>query len=77
MGFTTRDHDVDGSESGNCAVWLYSGWWFNACHRANLNGRYKNQLDAVDGQRDQGIQWTTWKGFNYSLMKTEMKFRPM
>ncbi|XP_033643208.1 fibrinogen C domain-containing protein 1-like [Asterias rubens] len=75
-GFTTKDHDVDGATgAGNCAVWLYSGWWFNFCHRANLNGRYKNQLDAVGAQRDQGIQWTDWKGFEYSLKKAEMKFR--
>ncbi|XP_022094717.1 fibrinogen-like protein 1 [Acanthaster planci] len=78
MGFTTRDHDVDRSIAGNCGEWLYSGWWFNLCHRANLNGRYMNALDATTGFRaDQGIQWLSWKGNRYSLMKSEMKFRPM
>ncbi|XP_038063528.1 angiopoietin-related protein 7-like [Patiria miniata] len=75
-GFTTRDHDVDGAGSGNCAVWLYSGWWFDLCHRANLNGRYKNELDATEGmEQDQGIQWMAWKGNRYSLSRSEMKLR--
>ena len=75
MGFTTIDHDVDEATGGNCAEWLHGGWWYNYCHRANLNGRYR-EIDAVDGERDQGIQWVAWKGFNYSLKKVEMKFKP-
>ncbi|XP_062597081.1 ficolin-1-like [Saccostrea cucullata] len=39
MKFTTKDWDND-MYSGSCAINNHGGWWFRACHPANLNGQY-------------------------------------
>lgn len=39
MGFSTLDRDNDAS-STHCAVHYTGGWWYQHCHRADLNGRY-------------------------------------
>ncbi|XP_019637151.1 PREDICTED: ficolin-2-like [Branchiostoma belcheri] len=59
--FSTKDRDNDGS----CAQLHKGAWWYNSCYRSNLNGLY---LD--------GVNWRHWKGYNYSLKRTEMKLRP-
>ncbi|KAJ8386941.1 hypothetical protein AAFF_G00165380 [Aldrovandia affinis] len=38
--FTTPDKDNDMYPSGNCGAYYSSGWWFDACMSANLNGKY-------------------------------------
>ncbi|KAG7281878.1 hypothetical protein CRUP_031127 [Coryphaenoides rupestris] len=38
--FTTPDRDHDRYPSGNCGVYYSSGWWFDSCLAANLNGKY-------------------------------------
>ncbi|XP_070406503.1 uncharacterized protein [Nothobranchius furzeri] len=55
--FTTPDRDHDRYPSGNCGAYYSSGWWFDACMAANLNGRYYN--GKYRGVRD-GIFWGTW-----------------
>lgn len=55
--FTTPDRDNDRYPSGNCGAYYSSGWWFDACMAANLNGRY--YLGKYTGVRD-GIFWGTW-----------------
>ncbi|KAK2842137.1 hypothetical protein Q5P01_012337 [Channa striata] len=55
--FTTPDRDHDRYPSGNCGAYYSSGWWFDACMAANLNGRY--YVDKYKGIRD-GIFWGTW-----------------
>ncbi|XP_065083729.1 ficolin-1-like [Ochlerotatus camptorhynchus] len=41
MQFSTPDSDNDlDSTEPSCAEYYTSGWWFNACHEANLNGVY-------------------------------------
>ena len=69
--FTTqdRDNDVHGSNI-NCAVKYTGAWWYNYCHCANLNGLYQG------GDHAQGVIWSSWRGFEYSLKITEMKVRP-
>ena len=70
--FSTFDIDNDAYLS-NCAEEFKGGWWYNACHRSNLNGLY------LRGQHDShadGVNWLTWRGYNYSLKFTEMKIRP-
>ncbi|KAF0041239.1 hypothetical protein F2P81_007137 [Scophthalmus maximus] len=47
--FTTPDRDNDRYPSGNCGAYYSSGWWFDACMAANLNGRY--YLGKYTGQR--------------------------
>ena len=76
MQFTTYDraHDLLGSGGLNCAEQWKGGWWYQACHTANLNGLY------LYGQQDilyaEGMVWLSWKGYSFSLKKTEMKIRP-
>ncbi|XP_056311585.1 fibrinogen-like 2a [Danio aesculapii] len=55
--FTTPDKDNDRYPSGNCGAYYGSGWWFDACMSANLNGKYYKT--KYKGKRD-GIFWGTW-----------------
>nr|XP_020469625.1 SH3 domain-containing protein C23A1.17-like [Monopterus albus] len=55
--FTTPDRDHDRYPSGNCGAYYSSGWWFDACLAANLNGRY--YVEKYKGIRN-GIFWGTW-----------------
>ena len=73
MAFTTLQHDNDLESTLNCAVAYKGGWWYRACHGVNINGRYEG------GNTDSyatGVVWNSFKGFYYSLKKTEMKIRP-
>ncbi|KAJ8382049.1 hypothetical protein SKAU_G00028270 [Synaphobranchus kaupii] len=55
--FTTPDKDNDKYPSGNCGAYYSSGWWFDACMSANLNGKYyKGKYKGVRN----GIFWGTW-----------------
>lgn len=59
--FTTPDRDNDRYPSGNCGAYYSSGWWFDACLSANLNGKYYHK--KYKGVRD-GIFWGTWHGIS-------------
>lgn len=72
MAFSTRDVDRD-TWVNNCAASYKGGWWYAACHRANLNGYY--YLGSHTSYAD-GVNWYPWKGYYYSLRKAEMKIRP-
>ncbi|XP_072115469.1 tenascin-X-like isoform X4 [Mobula birostris] len=67
--FTTVDEDNDNALT-NCAVSYRGGWWYQNCHRVNLNGEYGNNKDH------QGVNWFGWKGFEFSIPFAEMKMRP-
>ena len=69
MKFTTKDDDNDQYSGGNCAKEFKSGWWYKNCFHSNLNGPYG------DDRNSKGINWQTWKGWEYSLPFTEMKIR--
>jgi ficolin len=73
MMFSTKDRDNDMNPANHCAKDFAGAWWYNACHRSNLNGYYHVGRHDPHGT---GINWYTWKGQHYSLKKTEMKFRP-
>uniref|UniRef100_A0A8C8RGV2 Fibrinogen C-terminal domain-containing protein n=1 Tax=Pelusios castaneus TaxID=367368 RepID=A0A8C8RGV2_9SAUR len=73
MSFTTRDRDND-QYSGNCAASFKGGWWYQACHWANLNGLY---LKGAHESYADGVNWKTSKGHKYSFKVSEMKFRPV
>uniref|UniRef100_A0A1W7R9P0 Ryncolin n=1 Tax=Hadrurus spadix TaxID=141984 RepID=A0A1W7R9P0_9SCOR len=71
MKFTTKDVDNDFGDS-NCAVHYKGGWWYNKCHHSNLNGLYHNGYHKSFAD---GINWHSWKGYNYSLPVADMKIR--
>ena len=72
MFFSTRDVDNDTWKT-NCAVSFKGAWWYSNCHGSNLNGHY--YLGSHTSYAD-GVNWQAWKGYKYSLRKTEMKIRP-
>ncbi|XP_030834562.1 ficolin-2-like [Strongylocentrotus purpuratus] len=72
--FSTRDRDHDGLPE-HCADKYKGGWWYNDCHRANLNGLYLKGPTTVR-EHAMGVVWSKWLGNLYSLKKTEMKLRP-
>ncbi|KAM9376483.1 uncharacterized protein KZ484_009063 [Pholidichthys leucotaenia] len=81
--FTTPDRDNDRYPSGNCGAYYSSGWWFDACMAANLNGRYYAG-GRYRGVRD-GIFWGTWHNITseyyptnerQSFKKVRMMIRP-
>ncbi|XP_069093349.1 tenascin-X isoform X13 [Pleurodeles waltl] len=69
MIFSTRDRDRN-KHIMPCSISYRGAWWYKNCHYANLNGLYGNNKDH------QGINWYTWKGFEFSIPFTEMKMRP-
>lgn len=79
--FTTPDRDNDRYPSGNCGHYYSSGWWFDACLSANLNGKYYHQ--KYRGIRN-GIFWGTWPGisqaqpdgYKFSFKQAKMMIRP-
>ena len=69
MAFSTKDSDNDRA-SNNCAVLHTGAWWYNYCHRSNLNGQYLG-----DKRDNRGARWSQFRG-SRSLKFTEMKLRP-
>lgn len=69
--FSTFDRDQD-LYVQNCAALSSGAWWFKSCHFSNLNGFY---LGGPHLSYANGINWYQWKGFYYSLKRSEMKIR--
>ncbi|XP_006902443.1 PREDICTED: ficolin-2 [Elephantulus edwardii] len=69
--FSTKDRDND-QNSGSCAVMFRGAWWYESCHRSNLNGLY---LGGAHESYANGINWKAGKGHNYSYKMSEMKLR--
>ncbi|XP_062342905.1 tenascin isoform X1 [Osmerus eperlanus] len=68
--FSTKDYNPNRWSITVCAMSYRGGWWYKNCHEANLNGLY-----GVT-ENHQGVIWTAWKGNDFSIPFTEMKFRP-
>lgn len=77
IAFSTFDHDND-EYYANCAEQDSSGWWFNRCSAANLNGKHYGQgssaiFSANVHGFDDGILWQTWTNNKYeSLVGSKM-----
>ncbi|XP_056596487.1 mucin-4 isoform X2 [Triplophysa dalaica] len=68
--FTTPDRDNDLYPSGNCGAYYSSGWWFDACMSANLNGIYYHT--KYKGVRN-GIFWGTWHNITMEYYPTNVR----
>ena len=84
--FSTFDSDNDLWSIVNCASRYFGGWWFKACFRAHLNGKYySGGKMAIDRDSNNilnftGIHWLSrsengYNGRSDSLIFTEMKVR--
>ena len=77
MKFSTPDQDNDMNRRANCAQQDRSGWWFNSCSAANLNGFYHGGKYTAEetrtGEFDDGVLWNTWTHDKFeALTKTRM-----
>lgn len=68
MSFSTFDSDNDMRFYDNCAQIFKSGWWFNACFQANLNGLYYKYSSA---SAPAGQSFASASGRNVRLVKKE------
>ncbi|XP_060557149.1 ficolin-3-like [Ruditapes philippinarum] len=67
--FSAHDADNDGANNINCAEKQHGGYWYSACFKSNINGKW-----GVPGE--QGIIWGSYKDWTlYVLKRTEMKIR--
>ena len=64
MKFTSWDQDNDFDDSMNCAITSTSAWWYNRCHRSDLNGLY---LAGAHEEPVRGVTWSDWTGIQYLL----------
>ena len=71
MQFSTKYNDNDHWDH-SCSQWYKGAWWYNVCHLSNLNGLY---LNGPHSSFADGIEWRTFKGYYYSLKRTEMKVK--
>ena len=71
--FSTKDQDNDGYYR-HCSHIYRGAWWYYYCHYSCLNGRYLN--GPYRGSYADGVIWTSFRGHQNSLTKTEMKVRP-
>ncbi|XP_072167984.1 fibrinogen-like protein 1 [Diadema setosum] len=79
LQFTSQDSDND-NNFDNCAEYhLGSGWWYDSCMDANLNGYYiKDGPFTPRFSTDvYGICWYDWKESYYTMKRAEMKIRPI
>ncbi|KAM7343181.1 microfibril-associated glycoprotein 4-like [Cochliomyia hominivorax] len=67
--FSTLDKDNDEMPDYSCPLHLTGGWWYKDCHLSNLNGKYG------DHGRGKGINWFTFRGWQYSIPYVKMMIR--
>ncbi|XP_078352826.1 uncharacterized protein LOC144637638 [Oculina patagonica] len=72
MQFSTKDSDND-LWSNHCAKMFKGVWWYRTCHRSNRNGLY---LKGPHSSFANGVNWRYFRGYYYSLKRTEMKVKP-
>ncbi|KAH8328117.1 hypothetical protein KR067_004134, partial [Drosophila pandora] len=76
MKFSTWDSDND-QYWDNCAKMYSGGWWFDACAKSNLNGRFYKDGKATIWDMN-GINWGSWHNYDWTVSLTfvEMMIRP-
>lgn len=57
MPFSTYDQD---NSPGKCATTLRSGWWYNNCVKAFLNGLWRGNVSATGVEDNRGMMWTPY-----------------
>eukprot|EP00058_Branchiostoma_floridae_P023798 XP_002609288.1 hypothetical protein BRAFLDRAFT_86801 [Branchiostoma floridae] len=73
MYFSTYDQNNDkATRQWNCAKRWQSGWWYNNCYDAHLNGVYHHSCSYKEWD---GIIWLQWKD-KLSLRTVSLKMRP-
>ncbi|XP_050093191.1 ficolin-2-like [Anopheles aquasalis] len=73
MKFSTLDSDND-TWGSSCAVTYAGAWWYGACHRSNLNGKY---LRGETKEYATGMVWYSFRGHHYALKSAKMMIRPV
>jgi len=79
-GDSLSDHNgiqfstIDRNNAGNTCTSEYGAWWYTSCHSSNLNGRY---LGGVHESYADGVEWSSYKGYNYSYKIAEMLIRAL
>ncbi|XP_020622716.1 ficolin-2-like [Orbicella faveolata] len=66
--FSTKDNDT----TDICAQLYKGAWWYKDCHESNLNGLYLKGAHSSDAD---GVNWKAFRGWQYSLKRTEMKVK--
>lgn len=77
--FSAPDQDNDSSPEYNCAEQRKSGWWFNNCDSANLNGVYTTTQHGQSAGNEAPwyyLYWGVSKKFDMNLKSVVMKIRP-
>ena len=69
--FSAKDVDQD-TYTDSCSQLYKGGWWYTGCHSANPNGLY---LRGSHRSYANGVNWLSFRGYNYSLKKIDMKIR--
>ena len=72
MKFTTKDNDNDKWGGGSCTKHK-GAWWYNHCHKSNLNGFNYNRKGSVNAN---GITYFDWRGHEHSLKSVRMSIGP-
>ena len=72
--FTTYDNDNDKYITRNCGYLYQGGWWYNACHAANLNGPHVTPSLPGVVQTHAKLMWHDGSGYQV-LSSVEMKIR--
>ncbi|KAH9488833.1 Ficolin-1 [Bulinus truncatus] len=70
MAFSTADRENDIQPIMHCAEVYNTGWWYQGCHRVNLNGHFH-----LAGQNGQSVVWANLTTYFQTLSSVEMKIR--